>query len=284
MRPLAWLVPFLLIVMGCGKMTNAMGGKRAPVVYNTVVSLSPSASELAGGTFARTIIGRTASCNNPTKVLDAPIVMTGVKPDFEKIAKLKPDVVVYDKDLFSEQDLAKLKELGLPTFGFGGDTVDEFIDNFYEFGRYTRVETLGGEYAEAIDRARGAASAAPPEPRVSTVIIMPGTGSEHYVVGTDGFLADVVKCSGGQPVGPKGKVFVPLNAEWLIGANPELIISAGAADAFLKDPRFKGLRAVVKGQVYSINSDVILRRGAAVDRLIKRIGQLVPMARKEHSK
>ena len=260
-----------------------MGGKRAPVVYTKVVSLSPSASELAGGTFARAIIGRTASCNTPDKVLDAPIVMTGVKPDYEKIARLKPDVVVYDKDLISEQDLAKFKELGIQTFGFGGDTVDEFMDSFYEFGRFTRVETLGGEYAESIDRARGAANAAPPEPRVTTAIVMPGSGAEHYIVGTDGFLADVVKCSGGRLVGPKGKLFVQLNAEWLIQENPELIISSGPADAFMNDPRFKGLRAIKKGQIYSINSDVVLRRGAAVDRLIKRIGQLVPMARKVHS-
>lgn len=284
MRPLVWLLPLALFASGCGTLKSTMGGKQVPVVYTNVVSLSPGTTEITGGTYARTIVGRTASCNTPDKVLEAPIVMNGVKPDFEKIARIKPDVVVYDKDLFSEQDLAKFKELGIKTYGFGGDTVDAFIDNVYEFGRFTRVETLGSEYVESIDRARSAALAAPPDPPVSTVIVMPGSGTEHYVCGTDGFLADVVKCSGGKLVGPEGKNFVQLNAEWLISTDPEVILSAGAAETFLKDPRFKGLRAIAKNQVYSINSDVILRRGAAVDRLIKRIGQILPVARKEYSK
>ncbi len=265
---------------GCGDQKTIVGGKKAPKIYNRVVSLSPGATELASAKFGRIIAGRTASCNSPARIKEAPIVMKGVKPDYEKIVKIKPDAVIYDPELFSESDIAKFTELGIPTVAIGGDSVDAYIDSVYEFGRFTGAEELGSKYLDAVEAERRNALAVPLTPPVQVAIIMPGSGYEHMVAGTESFYADVVKCGGGSPVGPKGSHFMQLSAEWLIQANPELIITAGPPDSVLKDPRFKNLDAVKKNHVFGTNPDVTLRRGAYVDRFIKRVWELTNIVRK----
>ncbi len=281
MRFLSWIALFLLLLVGgCSDQKSIIGGKVPPKLYMRVVSLSPSCTELASATFGRIIAGRTESCNSPLRVKEAPVVMKGVKPDYEKIVKIKPDAVLYDPELFAESDIAKFKELGIPTVAIGGNSVDEFIESVYEFARFTGAETLGSKYLEKIDRERRNALAVPPDPPVKTVLIMPGSGYEHMIAGTESFYADVVRSGGGEPVGPKGHHFMQLNAEWLITTNPELIITAGAADAVLNDPRFKGLDAVKKGRVYGTNPDITLRRGGYVDSFIKRVWEFVNIVRK----
>src|SRR3569832_1722377 len=126
MRPMRSDVPFTFValvaaasVAGCGKNNPAappsgagymVGGKALTTPARYIVSLSPSATEvLAQNGASRFIVGRTASCNYPTFVRKYPVIMTGTKPDYEKVMKLlvtpekkpvKPDLFVYDKDLF----------------------------------------------------------------------------------------------------------------------------------------------------------------------------------------
>lgn len=263
------------LVGGCGKEQPEMGKKTPPKVFKTVVSLSPSSTELAGIIFSREIIGRSASCDQPPFVKERPIVLKGLKPDYEEIAKLKPDAVMYDPDLFQPSDIDKFKELGIETYPLGkGDTVLEFCDMIYDYGKYTLAETLGSEYVDRIMRERQTAIAAAPSPAVTMAVLMGGVGTEHMIVGTDGFVADVVKSGGAEPVGPAGKQFVTLNAEAFIAMDPEVIIVAGQPDPVRYDPRFAQMRAIKNERVFGTNSSVVLRRGAYVERFIKRVSDL----------
>lgn len=277
------LVPLLLagvallgFLVGCGKQETGIGGQPAPKVFKRVVSLSPGSTEIAGVVFLREIIGRSESCDQPGHVKEAPVMMKGLKPDYEKIVALKPDCVLYDPDLFQQSDIDKFKELGIETFPLGkGDTVDEFIDMIYEFSMYTQAETLGSDYVDKIIRERATALAAAPSTPVSMAMLMTSNGAEHMIAGTEGFIADVIRSGGGKPVGPTGRLFMPLNAESFIAMDPDIIIVAGAPDGFLNDPRFKNMSAVKRKTVYGTNPAVALRRGAFVERFIKRVSELV---------
>lgn len=279
MRVAPWILALLAsltLIAGCGESKGVVGGKDAPKVFKRVVSLSPGSTELAAIIFLREILGRTASCDQPGHVKDKPVVMKGLKPDYEKIAELKPDCVVYDPDLFQPSDLDKFKELGIETYPLGkGDSVDEFIEMIYDFSKYTQAETLGSGYVDKIVRERETAQVSAPEPKVSVAVVLPGSGSEHMIVGTDGFVADVVRAGGGKPVGPSGRVFMPMSAEAFLQMNPEIIIVSGAPDPVLDDPRFKQMSAIRNGHVYGTNPSVVLRKGAYVERFVKRVSELV---------
>ncbi|MCC7434373.1 MAG: ABC transporter substrate-binding protein [Methanoregulaceae archaeon] len=266
----------LSLMVGCAKPDSGVGGQPAPKVYKSVVSLSPSSSEIAGIVFLREFRGRSESCDQPGHVKEAPVVMKGLKPDYEKIVAIKPDCVVYDPDLFQQSDIDKFKELGIDTFPLGkGDTVDEFIDMIYEFSKFTQAETLGSEYVDKIVRERSTALASAPTPPVSVAMLMSSNGAEHMISGTESFIADVIRSGGGKPVGPSGRLFMTMNAESFMAMDPDIVIVAGAPDGFLNDPRFKNMSAVKRKTVYGTNPSVALRKGAFVERFIKRVSELV---------
>lgn len=264
------------LMAGCSAPKSAVGGKPAPKVYINVVSLSPSTTEVAAIIFMREILGRTASCDQPGQVTAKPVVMKGLKPDYEKIVALKPDCVLYDPDLFQPSDIDKFKELGIDTYPLSkGDSVDEFIETIYDFSTYTQAESLGSDYVDRIVREREAALVSAPKDPVKVAVVLPGQGGEHMIAGTDGFIADVVRAGGGTPVGPKGRLFMPMNAESFITMNPDVIIVSGAPDPVLDDSRFKQVSALARKHVYGTNPAVVLRRGAYVERFIRRVSELV---------
>ena len=262
------LIALVAALAGCKDDANKVWGKENPERFQTAVSLSPGASEILGARlFGITIVGRTEQCNWPS-VPKAPIVMKGVKPNFEQIAEIKPAIIVYDDQLFSAEDVAKIKELGIETFAITGNTVDEFTDCLFDLGTKMHGETSMSDYVDTIRAAVSQAEGAPPKRTLKVAVMMPGGGSEHMIVGTKSFLADVVRKAQGEPVGPDADKFVPANAEALVSMNPDVIFCVGKADQISKDPRLQSISAIKSKQVLPVNGDVFLRRGGRVEKLI----------------
>ena len=62
-----------------------------------VVSLSPALTELVCHLkMAKCLVGRSVSCDRPSQVKQLPAVGDFARPDLEKLAKLKPDLVLAD--------------------------------------------------------------------------------------------------------------------------------------------------------------------------------------------
>lgn len=276
MRRIAWLGLSVLaiLVVGCGPHTPE-GFRRPKKFYLKIVSLSPGATEIIFQNLqvaGQTLVGRTASCNYPAGIQSIPVVTKGVKPDNEKIAELSPNLIVYDSTLYSDADVQKLKELGIDLFALQSSSIKEFRLSLYKLGSMTRSEPNISEYVDKIDSAIGKAAGAHSGPKKTVAVIMPGEGVEHMIAGLDSFQADIVRKSGGEPVGPKGKV-VMLNPEALIHWNPDVIIVAGPVESVVKDPRLQTLKAVKGRQILGINPDIILRAGSRVDKVIDAISE-----------
>lgn len=259
------------LLCACDKPTQA-GGTAPPKFYASAVSLSPGATELISSKLVGLqFIGRTSQCNWPGTVTRVPVVMSGVKPNYEQIAKMKPSVVLYDEQLFSDADLAKFKEIGIDLFAIRGNSIEEFERCIYEMGRTFHVETNCSEYVDAIHAAVAAAEGSPPAKKLKVAVMLPGKGSEHLIAGSESFQADVVRKSQGEVVGPKGDRFVSFNAESFVAQNPDVIICAGSSDSIEKDSRLQTILAVRKKRVFPVDPDILLRRGARVPNLIRGI-------------
>jgi ABC-type hemin transport system substrate-binding protein len=102
---------------------------------------------------------------------------------------------------------------------------------------------------------------------------MPGEGTEHYIAGLKSYQADLIRCSGADPVGPDENRMVPMNAESLISLNPDVIVVAGKVDSVLADPRLKATNAVKNKKVIGVKQDIILRAGARIDSLIQNLSK-----------
>ena len=264
----------IVAVSGCGPKPVVLEAR--PKHYRAIISLSPGTTEiLASDGDTQALKGRTASCNYPTYIKAQIPIVAAVKPDYERITSIHPDLIVYDKALYSEQDIDKLKSTGADMFAIDANTINGFTAELYKLGSMIAAETHVNDYVNRIHVEEAAATAAPITPTPKIAIVMPSAGGSDYIVGTDSFLADVVKASGGQLVGPKSDNFGPLNAEAFTALNPDVIVVPGSKidtsgpGYLMNDPRFKSIAAIKNGQVKVIDSDVLLRRGHRVDQLIK---------------
>ena len=273
------LFTLLLLISGCKSGQEHFGGKPPTKTFPTAVSLSPSASELISSKLSSVkVLGQTAQCNWPASITKIPIVMKGVKPNYELIAQLNPSIVVYDDQLFAGSDIEKFKELGIDTFAITGNSIEEFERCIFKLGSKFHHETNCSEYVDTINAAIGAAEGAPPAKTLKVAVLMPGSGSEHFIVGTDSFLADVVRKSQGEIVGPKGDKFVPVSAESLVSMNPDVIICSGAGTTVENDSRLQTVAAVRMKRVIAVDPDILLRRGARVNNLIRGIYNILSEA------
>ncbi|MBX3120305.1 MAG: ABC transporter substrate-binding protein [Fimbriimonadaceae bacterium] len=286
MRFTRWLlaVPLFALIAGCGSNDPIIGGKPNESPAKQIVSLSPSTTEITGAKLINvTMIGVTESCNWPPSIkqmIPPPMmVMNGIKPNYEAIASLRPDLVVYDAALFSDQDIQKFSDLNIRTFGFKANTLEDFYTELYKLASMTSSESHANDYVIAMQRAQERGRV-PIEPKPKAAIILPGQGSEHFVAGSESFQADMVRNCGADVVGPKGTAFMPANIEELVSLNPDVIFSGGDATALTKDPRLQSISAIKNKRVFSFNADVIVRRGGRVDRVM---GEMIDMMRKQTS-
>jgi iron complex transport system substrate-binding protein len=274
------VLSFSLALSGCAE--KPMVFTPRPKVYQRIVSLSPSTTEIvASDGDANTLKGRTAADNFPgALVLQVPIVAQ-VKPDYEKIQSLKPQLIVYDKSLYSDQDVEKLKAAKADMFAIDAKTVDDFVKQLYELGSMLGFETRFNDYIERILQEQAAAKSAsfPTKPKVA--IIMPSPDGNDMICGTKGFLGDVVNIAGGELVGPATDNFGTLNAESFVALNPDVIIVGGSKidssgpGLIMKDPRFKTIAAVKGNFVRALDQDVLYRRGQRVDMLINAMHKVI---------
>jgi iron complex transport system substrate-binding protein len=238
-------------------------------IFNRIVSLSPSTTEIVAMSAAAgpRLVGRTAACNFPPDVARLPVV-ANVKPDFEAIRERQAELILFDADLYSPADVARMRELGATTFSFGATTIDEFLRELYRMGDLIGAQTMISEYADRIYRTREARRAVPYSPTPRAAMVLAASGGEHMIAGANSFQGDVLRALTLDPVGPGSERFEPLDAEFLIAQNPDIIFTAGDPGPLLADARLRTVRAVAAGRVVGLNQDVALRRGSRVDRLL----------------
>lgn len=283
----ALLTIFSVFLAGCAESPQRAGGVPNKTPVTSVVSLSPSTTELVQIlNFSGILKGRTQADDFPPTVANLPVVAS-VKPDYEKITEIKPNLVLLDASLYNEGDMAKIKELGFETYVVDAKTVKEFETEVYELGAKIAGEMNASEYVDKIRAQTEAAQANMLDPRPKVAVIMPGEGTEHWINGVDSFLSDVIRSAGGEPVGPKADRFVSLSPEFFLTVDPDVIVVPFAvvrdkreetqrnAERVFRtvsnDPRLRNLRALKRGAVVPVDQNVLLRRGSRVDRLIEEL-------------
>lgn len=281
-------LPLLLLLTvglsGCANQSSVVPLKVRDRNYQRVVSLSPGTTEIVCSTLMATqkLVGITRSCNWPDSALKGKAVVAGVKPDYEKLKATNPDFIVYDASLYSEGDIAKLKELGATTFGFTAKNLNQYKTQLFELANFLGGASYVSTYWDKVRSESTAALALAPENRKKVAVVMPGPNGSDMVLGTDGFIAEMIRSTGGEPVGPKADKFVPLTPETLVALDPDIIIVPASnstdtkgAEMVMRDARFRNLKAVKNGKVRAILGDVLLRMGARVDLCLKGLSAII---------
>lgn len=273
-RPVRLLAALLLAVAflpGCRNEGPVIGGKQRPKVYSAIVSLSPSSTELIGVSQSLPkLVGRTGSDDWPPSVGRVPIVAQ-VKPDYELIAKIKPDLIVLDSDLYSPSDMERIKGLKADVIDINPKTLEEYKLMMFQLGTALGQESYISGYWDRIYRNLVSAKSVLGGKELSVALLIPATQGEHMIAGTGTFQASEIASVGAKPVGPNSAKFETLNPEMLIKEDPDYIMTAGDPTPIFKDPRFAHLKAVTKQHIFGLVDSIALRAGARVDVFIQRL-------------
>jgi iron complex transport system substrate-binding protein len=214
-----WILLGLFLALGLG----------AAEVPHRIVSLSPNVTEMLYGigAFAQ-VAGVSDYCTYPPAATTLPSVGGWANPSLEKIAALRPDLVILD-DAQAELVGDNLTKLGLRVMTVKDHSIQESYDAMAALGQATGHEAGAAELIAATRAGLERVSqqtAGLPKPRVVLIIDRtPGTLREMYTATAGGYLAELVEIAGGRiAVAAAAGGYGKLSAEDLLAADPDWIL------------------------------------------------------------
>ncbi|HEY3741841.1 MAG TPA: cobalamin-binding protein [Bryobacteraceae bacterium] len=247
---------------------------------NRIVSTFPSITEtlFALGAGDR-VVGVSTYCRYPPAVLSLPKIGTYTNPDPEKIAWLRPDLVILQKPAGALAE--RLSALGIAHLEIQVGSLAEVYSMIRDVGVAVgvpdRADNLNVGIRTRLDafRADGRGSHKP------TVLMLvgrtPGLLTNLIAVGPSAYLGELLEIAGGANVLTETAISYPhISLETVVRLNPDVILDAsfmgeaGSDTAVyeirLREPwlAHRELSAVKNGLVFGLGSEVLVTPGPRV--------------------
>lgn len=226
----------------------------APNITETVFALEDGAK----------LVGRTDYCDYPSAASEIESVGTLQEPSIEKIAELKPDLVIASTH-FSKDTLTKLEELKIPTIVLYGeesfDGVYETISNLGEIlNSNEKAESMIADMKKKVEDVKKAVEGKD-EPSVYYVIGYGKTGD--YTAGKDTFIGQLIEMAGAENAAADVTNW-KYSLERLIERNPDIMVCplvGGYKQGLESTNGYKDLDAIKNKKLYEIDDSLITRQG-----------------------
>ncbi|OAH12422.1 helical backbone metal receptor [Streptomyces jeddahensis] len=154
-----------------------------------VVSLVPSLTEAIAISRPDVLVGATQWCTHPGD-LDVARVRGTKNPDRAAIVRLRPDLVIANKEENRELDVARLRAAGVPVWVTVIETVPQALDSLERMF----TEALETSVPDWLDAARALWSG--PLPDVTATAAIPIWRDPWMVVGRSTFTGDLLRRAG----------------------------------------------------------------------------------------
>lgn len=252
-------------------------------VPQSVVSTSPAITEMlfALGVQER-IVGVTDFCTFPSSAQSLPKIGGIVKPNFEQILALKPDLVLLGNLVAWMQP--EFERAGLATLLLTIYTVQQILDSFHRIGSSLDLENEANELVNALELqiSRSKIEIEGKERRSVMMVVgrSPGTLNDLYVVGGNVFLNDLISFAGARNIfGNLPLQYAKISIEEIISRAPEIIIeSAHTIDLDQRREnemkrawrQLSSLPAVKNDQIYILNDEYLLIPGPRFVKTLKK--------------
>lgn len=227
-----------------------------------IVTLLPSLAEsvCALGACER-VVGVDRYTNWPAVLDRVPRVGGGLDPNIEHIVTLRPDLVLIAT---SSRAAERLQALGVSVAAFEPKTHADVQRVLQRLARLLGVDSAERVWRDIDVAIEASARALPPALRGVRVYVEVSPGP--YAAGEASFIGETLARLGVRNVVPAALgPFPKLNPEWIVRADPDLIIlSASSREVLAQRPGWEGMRAVRGGHVCALSpaaSDVVVRPG-----------------------
>jgi iron complex transport system substrate-binding protein len=267
---------------------GAAGARATPA---RIVSTSPSITEtlFALGLGSR-VVGVSQFCRYPAEVERLPRVGPFLTPDAERIAALRPDLVLLHS--VSNGIDRRLGALKIPFAVVQRGTMASVLSSIRTVGEAAgvrdRAEALVGDLTRRLDRLR---RSTPPGPRPTVLFIIgrrAGMLADLVSVGRDAYLHELIEAAGGRNVLDVGFAPYPrISMETVLRLDPDVIIDTVDMGESVAERReravanarlwraFPTLKAVAAGRLHAATTDAVVVPGPRVVDAAEWIASLV---------
>ena len=267
-----------------------------PVTLNAparrIVSLAPHVTELiyaAGG--GDRIVGTVSYSDYPPQARDIPRVGDNKSLDLERIAALKPDLIVVWRHGNAQKQTDRLRALGMPLFFSEPRKLESIPRNIEKLGALMGTETVANraaaDFRQQVETLRKTYAARPPVTVFYQVWQQPlmTLNGEHLI-------SDLLALCGGRNLFAKETPLVPtVSVESVVAGNPEVMLTAGMGatrpDKPLADfsmwEKWKQVTAVARNNLFIIDGDLVNRAGPRVVKGAAEICKDLEVARSRRS-
>jgi len=195
-----------------------------------IISLSPSTTEILYGVGAfERVVAVSDYCEYPPQVKDLPRVGGWGNPNIERLAALRPDLVIVS-DVQLPFLKSRLDALRIPVLGVPSKSLTDALDAITLVGRttarVTEAANLRRETERRIEQVREQTKNLR-RPRVLCIVDrVPGTLRDLYTISHESYLAELIEAAGGEVLSathaPGG--YGQISKEAVLQMNPDIII------------------------------------------------------------
>ncbi|SPA26453.1 cobalamin binding periplasmic transporter [Cupriavidus taiwanensis] len=238
-----------------------------------VVSLAPHVTEMlfAAGAGDR-IVGTVSYSDYPPQAREIARVGDNKALDLERIAALKPDLIVVWRHGNAQKQADRLRALGIPLFYSEPRRLAAIPDNIEKLGTLLGTEATARRAADGfrqqVETLRKTYAARPPVTVFYQVWQQPlmTLNGQHLV-------SDMLALCGGRNLFAAETPLVPtVSVEAVIAGNPEAMVTAGMGATRSDQPlpdfemwrRWKQVTAVARNNLFVIDGDLLNRAGPRV--------------------
>ena len=250
-----------------------------------IISLAPSNTEILFALgLGDKVVGVTEYCNYPEAAKAKPRVAGYSTPDVEKVVSLAPDLVLAEA-IQEKTALPVLEGLRMTVVVTSAKSLDTVLHDITLVGQITGKSKAATQLVGDLDKRIKAVTAKTvglaPEQRIRVLYVV--WHDPIWTLGSETFLDDLIQKAGGVNIfADEFKESRVVSPEEVVARNPQVILvsSMGTSgdliyNSIKTDPRLSGVEAMVKGQVYQVDGDLVERPGPRVVDGLEQVAKLI---------
>ena len=241
--------------------------------YERIVSLTPSITETLFSLGAEDcLVGVTDACDYPPEANSKSHVCSWFDPDMERIADLKPDIVL-GLETAHHRLAPLLKNREIQLLLFNPATVEDVLNDMISLGTFLDIseaaETLVNGLKHRMEKLAEQVAQIRLETRLTVSRVLDIEGEQLIVAGPKSFQYDVIKQAGGINVtGAINEAYPTVSFQNFKTWDSDMIFFCGSDHSYISrlkaDPQWQSLTAIRNDRIHQFDCGLTCRTGPRI--------------------